>query len=109
MAGVLLASCGTGSAIADARHSCVDVRRAITLEQRSQQNGTGAAQRRALEARALSELLDATPSAAAATSLDGSWNPLMTTINEAERVPLADLVASLTRLCKVADSSTPYL
>jgi hypothetical protein len=33
----------------------------------------------------------------------------MTTINEAERVPLVDLVASLTRMCKVADSKTPYL
>lgn len=109
LAGVLLASCGTGSAIADARHSCVDVRRAITLERRSERNGTDAARRKALEARALGELLDATPSAAAATSLDGSWNPLMTTINEAERVPLVDLVASLTRLCRVADSSTPYL
>ena len=47
--------------------------------------------------------------AAAATSLDGSWNPLMTTINEAERVPIIHLEKSLTRLCKVADSSTPYL
>jgi hypothetical protein len=33
----------------------------------------------------------------------------MTTISEAERVPMTHLVASLTRLCKVADSSTPYL
>ena len=57
----------------------------------------------------MSALLKATPAAAAATSIDGSWNPLMTTINEAERVPLQDLVASLTRLCQVADSSTPYL
>ena len=57
----------------------------------------------------MSELLKATPAAAQATSLDGSWNPLMTTINEAERVPISDLVASLTRLCSVADSQTPYL
>jgi hypothetical protein len=57
----------------------------------------------------MSDLLKATPSAAAATSIDGSWNALMTTINEAERVPLNNLVPSLTRLCKVADSSTPYL
>ncbi|NNN01695.1 MAG: hypothetical protein HKL86_07695 [Acidimicrobiaceae bacterium] len=57
----------------------------------------------------MSELLKATPAAAAATSADGSWNPLMTTINEAERVPLAQLVPALTRLCQVANSSTPYL
>jgi len=57
----------------------------------------------------MSTLLRATPAAAAATSLDGSWNPLMTTINEAERVPLKNLIPSLTRLCQVANSSTPYL
>ncbi len=57
----------------------------------------------------MSELLKATPAAADATSIDGSWNALMTTINESERVPLQNLVPSLTRLCKVADSSTPYL
>lgn len=62
-----------------------------------------------LEARAMSSLLSATPSAAAATSMDGSWNPLMTTINEAERVPLQNLVPALTRLCHVANSSSPYL
>jgi hypothetical protein len=68
-----------------------------------------ATRRSTLQSDAMSALLKATPAAAAATSIDGSWNPLMTTINEAERVPLQDLVASLTRLCKVADSSTPYL
>ncbi len=57
----------------------------------------------------MSELLKATPAAADATSIDGGWNALMTTINESERVPLKNLVPSLTRLCKVADSSTPYL
>jgi hypothetical protein len=105
----MLASCGSSSAVALVRHSCVDVKRALTLEKQSEQPGLSATQRTQLQARALSRLLKATPSAAAATSLDGEWNPLMTTINEAERVPMAHLVASLTRLCKVADSSTPYL
>ena len=41
--------------------------------------------------------------------MDGSWNPLQTTINESERVPLTDLVPALTRLCKVANSQSPYL
>ncbi len=67
------------------------------------------AQREKLRADAMSELLKGTQAAANATSLDGSWNPLQTTINEAERVPLQDLVPALTRLCKVANSSTPYL
>jgi hypothetical protein len=67
------------------------------------------AQQTTLEGRAMSELLKATPKAADATSIDGSWNALMTTINESERVPLKSLVAPLNRLCKVADSSSPYL
>jgi len=106
---VLLASCGAGGAVADVRHSCVDVKLALTLQRRSEQPGLSAAKRNSLQAKALSRLLKATPLAAAATSLDGTWNPLMTTINEAERVPISDLVASLTRMCKVADSKTPYL
>ena len=71
--------------------------------------GVSPATHQRLEGEALAELLRATPAAAAATSSDGSWNALMTTINEAERVPISNLVASLTRLCRVADSSTPYL
>lgn len=109
LASVLFASCGSGSAIADVRHSCVDVKLALALQLRSEQPGLSAAQRNKLQAKALSRLLKATPAAAAATSQDGTWNPLMTTINEAERVPMAHLVPSLTRLCKVADSKTPYL
>jgi hypothetical protein len=109
LASVVLASCGAGGAVADARHSCVDVKLALALQLESEQPGLSARQQNALQAKALSRLLKATPSAAAATSADGTWNPLMTTINEAERVPLVDLVASLTRLCKVADSKSPYL
>jgi len=109
VASALLSACGSGGAIADARKSCVDVKAALVLQEQSEQSGLSSSRQNALEAHALSELLKATPSAAAATSIDGTWNPLMTTINEAERVPIKDLVASLTRLCRVADSSTPYL
>jgi uncharacterized membrane protein len=87
----------------------VFVKRALSIETESQQPGLSTTRRQVLQSNALSELLKATPFAAAATSIDGSWNPLMTTINEAERVPITDLAASLTRLCRVADSQTPYL
>lgn len=109
VASALLASCGSSGAIADVRRSCVDVKRALAIQAQSEQPGLSSHRRSSLEADALSELLKATPSAAAATSIDGSWNPLMTTINEAERVPLAHLVPTLRRMCKIADSSTPYL
>ena len=109
LASVVLSSCGTNGAVADARRSCVLVKRALAIQTQSEAPSLTANRRAALEGRAMSELLKATPSAADATSLDGSWNALMTTINESERVPLKNLVPSLTRLCKVADSSSPYL
>jgi hypothetical protein len=87
----------------------VDVKLALTIQRRSEQPGLSSTERNSLQAKALSRLLKATPSAATATSLDGMWNPLMTTINEAERVPMTHLVKSLTRLCRIADSKTPYL
>lgn len=109
LASVLLASCGSGGAIADVRSSCVFVHRALALQAQSEQPGLSSGRRARLQSDALAELLKGTPSAAAATSIDGTWNPLMTTINEAERVPLRFLVPTLTRMCKIADSSTPYL
>jgi hypothetical protein len=87
----------------------VFVKHALTIETQSQQRGLTSHRRNQLESQALSELLKGTSSAAAATSIDGSWGPLMTTINEAERVPLPDLTAALTRLCRIADSPTPYI
>jgi hypothetical protein len=85
------------------------VKQALSLQAQSEVSGISALQRASLQGKAMNELLKATPMAAAATSADGSWNALMTTINESERVPLQNLVPSLTRLCKVADSSSPYL
>jgi hypothetical protein len=108
-AGVALSACGSSGAISDARQSCRSVTAALALQKQSEQSGLTSAQMSALQARALRDILRATQPAADATSLDGSWNPLMTTINEAERVPLSNLAPALTRLCRVADSSTPYL
>ncbi len=107
-AAATLSSCGTGGATTDARQACRSVHHSLVVYASSRAPGLRGPQRRALEGRALQILLRATPSAAAATSLDGSWNPLVTTINEAERVPMTYLVPALTRLCQIADSSTPY-
>lgn len=104
-----LSSCGGSGAVAQARAACRDVARAVATQRRSQAPGLSTERRDQLENLALAQLLKATPAAAAATSIDGSWNALMTTINEAERVPLANLIPALTRLCAVANSSTPYL
>jgi hypothetical protein len=109
LAGALLAGCGTSGAVASARAACRHVHHAIDLQRASERPGISAERRSALQSRAQAELLAGTPDAASATSADGSWNALMTTINEAERVPLDYLIPALTRLCRVANSSTPYL
>jgi len=105
----LLASCGTGGAVNQAKLACVYVQRSLKIQQRSEDPHLSTSHRVTLENRAIAEMVRATPYAARATSIDGSWNPLMTTIGEAQRVPIRDLAASLTRLCKVANSKTPYL
>ena len=106
---LLLASCGTGGAVSEAKLACVHVQRSLEIQRQSEEPTLSTSRRVALENLAIAEMVRATPYAARATSMDGSWNPLMTTIGEAQRVPLGDLAASLTRLCKVADSKTPYL
>jgi hypothetical protein len=109
VASLALSSCGVGGAVTDARASCVFVHRALALQARSDAPGISPGEQNRLQANALSELLKGTQPAADATSADGSWNPLETTINEAERVPMQNLVPALTRLCKVANSQSPYL
>jgi hypothetical protein len=70
---------------------------------------TSSAEKEALVAKAQAELLDALSSAAAATSADGSFNALMTTIGEASRVHENLLIPALQAQCKVVDSTSPYL
>ncbi len=104
-----LSSCGTSGAVAQARIACRYVDHSIALYDQSRAPGLTGASRSRLANRALATLLRATPYAASATSTDGGWNPLMTTINEGERVPIHFLIPSLTHLCRIAQSSTPYL
>lgn len=108
LAGLALSGCGVGQAVSDARGACVFVHKAVVIEKSSQAAGLSAVRVQTLQANAMAELLKASPLAARATSSDGSWNPLMTTINESERVPFVDVEPALTRLCQVADSSSPY-
>jgi hypothetical protein len=108
VSGLLLSGCGVGAGVANARQACTFVHHALALERASSRSLT-IAQSRALAAQALAELLHAEPFAAAATSADGSWNPLQTTLQEANRVPLRFEAPALLRLCQVADSSSPYL
>jgi len=109
LAVLCLSSCGTGTAVNDARAACRIIHRGLAEQKASLNPHLTSAQRNALQSQALGTVLSAQRDAANATTADGSWNPLQTTIEEANRVPLRYEVVALTRICQVADSSSPYL
>ena len=101
-------ACGNGAALSEARTACVKIDRSIKLYKQSLVAPTPAAAS-ALAAHAQSDLLAALGPASRATSSDGSFNALMTSLQESNRVPEQYLVESLQRQCQVVFSSTPYL
>ena len=103
-----LGACGHGAAVSQARQACTTVNESLKIYSQITPT-TPPAEANQLTADAQAKLLSALPSAAAATSGDGSFNALMTTISEATRVPENLLVPSLTAQCKVVLSNTPYL
>lgn len=52
------------------------------------------------------DLQEAEPIAASATSADGQWNALMTTLNEVGQVGEGHLIAALQAQCTVTNSNT---
>jgi len=109
IAGLGLSACGSGVALSQARQACTKVERSITIYKKAVDPSTSPAAAVTLTAQAQSMLLSALPYAAAATSSDGSFNSLMTTIQEADRVPEDLLIDSLKRQCDTVFSNTPYL
>ena len=109
VAGLTLSACGSGAAVANARLACKQVAVALATQKKSEVPGLSTAQVDTLQSLALAQLQKASSFAATATTSDGSWNTLQTAINESNRVPLKYLTASLTRLCQVANSDTPYI
>jgi hypothetical protein len=106
--GLVASSCSNGAALSNGRTAChyVDVS-LKTL--RSIPATASTAQRAATTKLAQSQLLEGLSYAAAATSDDGSYNALMTSIQEADRVPESYLEPSLEAICQVVNSSQPYL
>ena len=101
--GAAVAACGA-SAGDLARASCVHVNTSINLYERSTKASEPAAATK-LRDRAYIELLSAIPIAAQAAIHDIQWQTLSTTLSEANRVPEATLIPSLTTQCKNADAS----
>jgi len=109
VSGLTLSACGSGQAVANARLACKQVTIALATQKKSEAPGLSTTQVDVLQSLALAQLQKASPFAATATTSDGSWNALQTAISETKRVPLKYMTASLTRLCQIANSDTPYL
>jgi len=105
--GVGLSACASGESdgLSLARQACVHVDRSIAAYELGNRAGTPAAQAAALLQEADRELRDALPLAAAATSDDGTWNSLMTTISESGVVDEGHLVPALRATCASAEAN----
>ena len=106
---LLAGACSNSAALGSARAACGHVDASLKTYARATAPGTSSQEVSTLLAQAQSQLLAALPDAANATSIDGSYNALMTTIQEADRVPESLLVPSLKRQCQIITSSSGYL
>ena len=102
---VCVAACSSQDGQALAQQACVHVHRSVTDWVDSQRAGTPAATVSSLRQHADQELRLALPLAAAATSDDGTWNSLMTTISEISTVDEGHLVPALQAQCVLADTN----
>lgn len=99
-------ACSSQSGTALAREACAKVHSSIVAYEASRSASNPATKSRDLQT-ATNDLTQAEPLAAAATSSDGQWNALMTTLNEMGQVDEAHLIAALRAQCAVATSSNP--
>ena len=102
-AGLLLSACGTN---AHALAACKTVNAAIATYDKAMKE-TGEAQRTGV-AHAASQLKGAMHDAGIATSEDGTYNALQTTISESHRVGMRNVVPSLRAQCSSILSPNPY-
>ena len=108
VAALALSGCGSAGATDMARTACKKVEHSIAIYRRATTTPAPSNSDQ-LQNQSQALLLSALGDAARATSADGSFNALMTTLSEATRVPEGLLVPSLSRQCKVVLSNTPYL
>jgi hypothetical protein len=102
-------ACSNSAAIGSARAACGHIDASLRTYAKATAAGVTPQAATTLMSKAQSQLLAALPDAANATSIDGSYNSLMTTIQEADRVPEGLLVPSLRRQCQIVTSNSPYL
>ncbi len=101
-AGVLLSGCQQVNQT-EARAACGYVNSSIALLTRSEHDASPAAASND-RATALLQLRLALPQAALASTKNGGWDALVTTLSETSRVPESYLVPALTQQCSVFDT-----
>ncbi|GEM_PF-318645 len=101
-----LAGCGQDG-VSLARQACAHVDASFRLY-REAQDSTGTQASNDLQ-KANNQLEAAEPLAAQATSDNGQWNALMTTLQEIGRVDERYLIKALRQQCQVAQSNQPIL
>jgi hypothetical protein len=100
-----LAACSTqadGQALA--QQACTHVMRSVHDWVNSTKPGVSSATAASLQSKASTQLRLALPLAAEATSDDGTWNSLMTTISEDATIDETHLVPALEGQCALADT-----
>jgi hypothetical protein len=102
---VLLSGCSQQDALGLARQACGHVSRSIHLYDDALSATTRSAAERELQ-EANNQLQVAEPLAAAATSDNGQWNALMTTLQEIGRVDEGHLLIALRAQCSAAESNS---
>jgi hypothetical protein len=108
LSAILIAACSQQSGLALARQACDRVRASIISYDKAFRATSQSA--RTLDLRKANEKLQAAePLAAAATSNDGQWNALMTTLNEMGQVDEGHLITALRAQCAAAESNQPEL
>jgi len=103
-----LSACSEQSGVDLARQACGHVHQSIKAYEFAI-HSQDAAVRASDFRRAAVELQEAEPLAASATSADGQWNALMTTLNEIGQVDEGHLIRALEAQCAVAESNQPAI
>jgi outer membrane lipopolysaccharide assembly protein LptE/RlpB len=102
----LVSGCSQQDALGLARQACAHVAKSMHFYDEGLTNPVNASARHELQ-EANNQLQDAEPLAAAATSDDGEWNALMTTLQESGRVDEGHLLVALKAQCAVANTPGP--
>jgi hypothetical protein len=99
----LVSGCSQQDALGLAQQACAHVAKSMRLYDEGMASHTDAVARKDVQ-QANNQLQDAEPLAAAATSDNGQWNALMTTLQEIGRVDEGHLLVALKAQCAVANT-----